>query len=103
MLSAVDYIQANRARRLLIERMAGVMGEVDVFVTPSFGANVLALTNGAGHPTVVIPNGFNDAGAPVSLSFVGGLYKEAAALTVAHAYQQATGWHRKHPALDFAE
>jgi Asp-tRNA(Asn)/Glu-tRNA(Gln) amidotransferase A subunit family amidase len=94
---AVEYIQANRLRRLLMERMAEKMKDVDVFVTPSFGGNVLLVTNLTGHPAVVVPDGFNEKGGPTSISFIGNLYGEAKALRLARAYQSATDFHLKHP------
>lgn len=97
-ISAVDYIQANRARSLLMEEMDAVMREVDVLVTPSFGGSMLLITNLTGHPAVVLPNGFTEQGAPVSITFVGQLFGEANLLRVAMAYQEATDFHRRHPA-----
>ncbi len=96
-IPAVAYIQANRARYELIQKMALVMEQVDVYVSPSFGGDNLLLTNLTGHPCVVLPNGFNERGSPTSITFMGGLYDEANLLAVARAYQQATGWHRQHP------
>ncbi len=55
------------------------------------------VTNLTGHPAVVVPNGFQDDGTPVSLTFLGGLYREAPMLALARAYQEATGFHLKHP------
>jgi Asp-tRNA(Asn)/Glu-tRNA(Gln) amidotransferase A subunit family amidase len=51
---------------------------------------------------VVVPNGFDDDGHPVSISFIGRLFGEGALLAFARAYQQETGFHRKHP-LGFSE
>ena len=99
-IPAVEYINANRIRSLLMADMARLMNEVDVFVVPSYGGNALLITNLTGHPTVVLPNGFTDKGAPTSISFIGGLRKEAETLAVAKAYQDATDWHRQYPALD---
>jgi hypothetical protein len=93
----VEYIQANRIRTLLMQKVAELMRTVDVFVTPSFGANVLLTTNLTGHPALVLPNGFNPDGTPVSLSFIGQLFGEAELLAVAEAYQSATDFHRRHP------
>jgi Asp-tRNA(Asn)/Glu-tRNA(Gln) amidotransferase A subunit family amidase len=98
-IPAVEYIQANRARTRLMGEMAGKMEAVDVFVTPSFGGGVLLVTNLTGHPAVVVPDGFDDRGNPVSISFIGSLFGEAAALRVAKAYQDATEFHLKHPSL----
>lgn len=96
-ITAVEYINANRIRTQLMMDMAKVMQEVDVFVVPSFGANALQITNYTGHPTVVVPNGFTDKHTPTSISFIGGLYKEAETLAVAKAYQDATDWHLQYP------
>jgi len=96
-IPAVEYIQANRIRTLLMQEMARAMQNIDVFITPSFGGNVLLLTNLTGHPAVVVPSGFAADGTPVSISFIGRLYGEAETLAVAKAYQDATGFHLKHP------
>jgi Asp-tRNA(Asn)/Glu-tRNA(Gln) amidotransferase A subunit family amidase len=69
-----------------------------VLVAPSLGETVLRVTNLTGHPAVVLPNGFSARGTPLSITFVGNLFKDSEALTVAHAYQTATDFHRRHPA-----
>jgi Asp-tRNA(Asn)/Glu-tRNA(Gln) amidotransferase A subunit family amidase len=96
-IPAVEYIQANRARTLLMQRMDEVMGPIDVLVTPTGGGNLLTITNLTGHPQLVLPNGFSPDGTPVSLSFVGRLYGEADLLAVGEAYQSVTDFHRQHP------
>jgi Asp-tRNA(Asn)/Glu-tRNA(Gln) amidotransferase A subunit family amidase len=98
-IPAVEYIQANRVRTLALEAMAKLMSEVDVYVVPSFGGSNLTLTNLTGHPCVVLPNGYREDGTPTSISFVGKLYGEAETLAVARAYQEATDFHLKRPAL----
>ncbi len=95
-IPAVEYIQANRARTLLIQKMAEIMSQVDVYVAPSFGEDLL-LTNLSGHPCVVLPNGFTREGQPTSISFIGRLFDEATLLAVAKKYQDATGFQLKHP------
>lgn len=102
LIPAVEYLQANRIRSLLMARMAEVMRQVDVYVAPSFGGDNLLLTNLTGHPAVVLPNGFRKDGTPTSISFVGGLYEEGKLLSVAKTYQDATEHHRRHPQLDRA-
>jgi Asp-tRNA(Asn)/Glu-tRNA(Gln) amidotransferase A subunit family amidase len=99
LIPAVEYIQANRARTLLMQAMARIFAQVDVYVAPSFGPNLL-LTNLTGHPAVVVPNGASPSGLPTSITFTGNLYAEAAALQVAKAFQDATGHHLKHPPID---
>jgi Asp-tRNA(Asn)/Glu-tRNA(Gln) amidotransferase A subunit family amidase len=98
-IPAVEYIQANRLRTILMQNMDTVMEGIDVFITPTYGGNNLLITNLTGHPAVVVPSGFDDKGNPTSITFIGDLYKEGKALRVAKAYQDATGFHLKHPEL----
>jgi len=116
--SAVDYIQAMRARTLAIKAMDELFKTVDVIVTPSQGIQLTA-TNLTGQPAVIVPNGVrgDDApatpaganagqaaggpGTPVSLTFHGGLYSDARVAALAKAYQDATGFHKLHPKLNF--
>lgn len=95
-IPAVEYVNANRARTLAMRAMEQTFHDVDVVVTPTFGAQLVA-TNLTGHPAVIVPNGFRDDGTPVSLTFLGRLFGEAPALALARAYQNHTGFHRRHP------
>jgi Asp-tRNA(Asn)/Glu-tRNA(Gln) amidotransferase A subunit family amidase len=115
--SAVDYVQAMRARSLAIAEMTRLFRDVDVIVTPSED-NQLIATNLTGHPAVIVPNGIrgDDApppasseigsekneggpGTPLSITFLGALYSDARVAAFARAYQQATGFHLLHPKL----
>ncbi|HEV7518439.1 MAG TPA: amidase [Thermoanaerobaculia bacterium] len=98
-IPAVEYIQANRVRTLLMRQMAQRMATVDAYVAPSFGGDNVLITNLTGHPAVVLPNGFRQDGTPASITFTGRLYGEAELLALARAYQDATGFHLKHPKL----
>jgi len=95
---AVEYIQANRARNMLIDDMAAKLENLDLYITASFSDNLL-MTNLTGHPCVVLPNGFNKAGSPTSITFMGHLYDEATVLDLAKSYQDATNWHLKTPPI----
>jgi Asp-tRNA(Asn)/Glu-tRNA(Gln) amidotransferase A subunit family amidase len=116
--SAVDYIQAMRARTLAIAAMEKLFKDIDVIVTPSQG-NQLQATNLTGHPAVIVPNGIRGDGAPkteneedgalnnaggpgtpVSLTFLGALYSDARLAAFAKAYQDTTSFHLQHPKLD---
>ncbi len=99
-IPAIEYINASRLRVRLMEAMAQVMAGVDVFIAPSFSP-ALPITNLTGHPCVVVPNGFNEAGSPTSISFIGGLDREAETLAVAKAYQDATAFHRQYPPMQY--
>jgi Asp-tRNA(Asn)/Glu-tRNA(Gln) amidotransferase A subunit family amidase len=96
-IPAVEYIQANRARTLVMREMERILEGLDCWVTPSFGGSNLLLTNLTGHPTVVLPNGFRSDGTPTSVTFNGRLFGEHQILALARAYQEATGFHRRHP------
>lgn len=96
-IPAVEYIQANRLRTMAMGAFEARLANVDVLVTPTFAANVVLLTNLTGHPAAVVPNGFRPDGTPTSVSFIGKLWGEAEALTVAKAYQDATDFHQRRP------
>jgi Asp-tRNA(Asn)/Glu-tRNA(Gln) amidotransferase A subunit family amidase len=115
--TAVDYINASRARTVALAKMTEAFAPFDVIVTPSSGIQLNA-TNLCGQPAVIVPNGLRgeDAppppseedgslqntggpGTPVSLTFLAPLYGDAKACALAHAYQEKTGFHRMHPKL----
>jgi amidase len=52
-----------------------------------------------GSPTITLPGGFTPAGMPVAFQFVSRHFDEALLVRAGAAFQQATDWHRKHPAL----
>lgn len=95
--SAVDFINANRARYKLVDMVNDLMEDYDVIITPSFGGSQLITTNLTGHPCVVLKNGYNENGSPTSISFIGNLFDEATILAVAQAYQEATDFDEQHP------
>ena len=96
-IPAVEYIQANRARILLNEKMNKLFESIDVYIVPSFWGDNLLRTNLSGHPCVVLPNGFDKNGSPTSISFIANLYKDGNAIAVAQVYQDATTWHKIYP------
>jgi Asp-tRNA(Asn)/Glu-tRNA(Gln) amidotransferase A subunit family amidase len=100
-IPAVEYLQANRIRQILMETVAKAMVGVDVVVVPKLGGNNLTLTNLTGHPCVCVPNGFTDEGMPTGIHFVGNLFREAEMLAVAHAVQSATDFHLRRPKMDY--
>ena len=95
---AVEYIQANRARTLLMHQMHEAVSGVDVYVTPSFAGNNLIITNLTGHPSIAVPTGFDpETGLPASITFSGHLFDEGTILALARAYQSVTDHHRQIP------
>jgi len=99
-ISATEYIQANRARTLLIQAWYEKLKGLDLYITPSSSTN-LSMTNLTGNPCVVLPNGFNQRGRPMSITFMGQLFGEGKMLQAAKIYQDATDFHKKHPSLNF--
>ena len=89
---AVEYLQADRLRKKLIEEMAAIMETVDVFVAPNTDTSSVDVSNLTGQPWVVIPHGGS-----TSLSFIGKLYDEATILALAKAYQDSTTSHTGRP------
>ena len=99
MIPAVEYIQANRIRTQLMGAMDRVFDGLDAILTPSYAGSQLLVTNLTGHPVSVVPAGFGENGSPVSFSFLGNLWNDAAALRLATAFQSATDFHTRRPPL----
>ena len=96
-IPAVEYINANRIRFLLIQQMGKIMSQIDLFVVPSWEGNSSLLTNLSGHPCIVLPNGFSKDGTPTSITFIGKLFDEGILIAFAKKYQDATDFNKKHP------
>jgi aspartyl-tRNA(Asn)/glutamyl-tRNA(Gln) amidotransferase subunit A len=117
-LTAADYIQAQRVRSSLVRRIHEIFDEVDVVVTP--GGATPAITfekyvsnsmapmpmgfigpfNLYGGPAIVVPCGFTSGGLPVGMQIAGRSFDESTVLRVAHAYQHGTDWHLRAPNLE---
>jgi Asp-tRNA(Asn)/Glu-tRNA(Gln) amidotransferase A subunit family amidase len=98
-IPAVEYINANRIRFLLIQQMNEMIKDLDFYVSPSWIGNNLLVTNLTGHPSVVVPTGFSKAGTPTSFTFIGKLFDEGTIIAAAKKYQDETTHHKKHPPL----
>jgi aspartyl-tRNA(Asn)/glutamyl-tRNA(Gln) amidotransferase subunit A len=118
-LPAVDYLKAQRARRIVRREWAKVFESIDCLVTPTtplvatkFGQQKAALPGGekslvrayldltlpfnfTGHPAVSVPCGFSRGGLPIGMQLVGRPFAEATILRLADHYQQATEWHKR--------
>ena len=96
-IPAVEYIQANRKRKILMDEMKEkVFSKIDVYLNPSWGGTSLTITNYTGHPCMVIPNGFIK-GKPTSITITGNLYQESQVISLAHFIQTKTAFHKQHP------
>ncbi len=106
LIPAVEYIRAQRARTLLIEKFEKFMADWDAIVMPP--NSLLTTTNLTGNPQVVMKCGFTEGTrsdgkkvqVPRSISFLGRIYDEGAPLRVALAYESVTEWHKKNPVLE---
>jgi Asp-tRNA(Asn)/Glu-tRNA(Gln) amidotransferase A subunit family amidase len=96
---AVEFIRAQRARRILMNHAEILMREYDAFITPNSSGS-LGMTNLTGHPALGVPCGFDADGDPMLLMITGRLYEEDVILDIGWQYEQATDWHNERP--DFA-
>jgi aspartyl-tRNA(Asn)/glutamyl-tRNA(Gln) amidotransferase subunit A len=52
-----------------------------------------------GLPAISVPCGFTTSGLPIGLQIVGAPFAESTVMALAHAYEDATEWHRRSPPL----
>jgi len=118
--STVEYYAARRELALARRAIDGVFADVDLIVTPTApglpetiaNAQNPAEASGAepsvrntypfnlfGIPTISVPCGFSRSGLPIGVQISGPRLGELDVLTLAHAYEQATEWHRRKPPL----
>lgn len=100
-IPAAEYLQANRHRKILIEKFNSLMKDFDFIVVPSDGRNQSLLTNLTGHPAISIPTGFDKEGHPTSVILIGNLYDDAPILEAAYIIQQATDFEDTRPPYFF--
>jgi Asp-tRNA(Asn)/Glu-tRNA(Gln) amidotransferase A subunit family amidase len=97
LIPAVEYVNANRARLVLMQQMDAIIKNYDAIIVPTFAGSQAAITNLTGHPAVCMPSGFSKSDMPTSFSIIGKLYGEATILALANAYQLNTNWEEVHP------
>lgn len=118
MIPAVDYLQAQRIRRRLQQRLDELLAPYDALLAPTlstvagpidqpfaawaagFSSTQLGgASNVAGLPALSLPNGFGADQLPTGLQLVGRAWGEERLLAVAGEYQRRTDWHRRTPPL----
>ena len=100
----IEYVNSQRRRHLLMLEMAEVMEDFDLFVSAS---GQTGLTNQTGHPAVVVPYDFgvrnpdqeSPTEMPLTTILVGDLFADDKILSVAHAFQSQTDFHKRRPNL----
>ena len=116
LITASEYVQAQRLRTQLRADMNAVLRRVDVLATPTSPKTAPTFTtvydpeygfprgntgpfNMTGLPALALPCGFTAAGLPLSIQITGRPFDEATILRVGHTYEQATSWRTRHPNL----
>ena len=119
LMSSDDYVNAQRCRQQLLVGMKEIYEKYDILIAPgqpggtaprfdqgSFPTlekdNFTTPFNVLGNPVVNVCNGFAQNGLPVSIQIIGRPFDEPTAIKAAHAYEQATPWRKKRPALPLA-
>ncbi|MBK5254398.1 MAG: amidase [Vicinamibacteria bacterium] len=101
-IPAVDYIQAQRVRTLMINALEDLFDRIDLFLTAPSSDSV-SMTNLTGHPALVLPAGFviSDGGLemPRNIMLTGRLDDEATLLDAGLAFERQTPWHARRPPL----
>ncbi len=120
-LKAADFTPIQAAGRTLAAQLSTILEGVDAILCPSWPEPAPPLSsiestedvvdetgtalkftapyNFSGHPTLSLPCGFTEGGLPLSLQLVGRHLSEGVLLRLGHAYERATEWHTRHPAL----
>jgi aspartyl-tRNA(Asn)/glutamyl-tRNA(Gln) amidotransferase subunit A len=116
-ISAIEYIQRRRELEEVRRNITSVFADVDLLVTPTMPmpapkiadlkanpdtlrpAELRLLRNTRpfnvwGLPAISVPCGFTQSGLPIGLQIAGRYWREDLVLRVAHAYEQATAWHK---------
>jgi aspartyl-tRNA(Asn)/glutamyl-tRNA(Gln) amidotransferase subunit A len=116
LITGVDYVQAVRRRRELRAELKAAMVDLDVVVTagapneaPKMDAvarwdlfdkpNFTMPFNVAGYPAICVCSGFGPQGLPVSVQIVGKPSQEAKVFQVADAFEKATAFRDRRPAI----
>jgi Asp-tRNA(Asn)/Glu-tRNA(Gln) amidotransferase A subunit family amidase len=102
LITAVDYLQANRRRSEIMQEVARVLSRVDVILFTSLTLDsrtsinpVMSLT---GHPSIAVPSGFLKSGSPTSVMFSGHLYRDGELLSLARAFERVASPTNRRPA-----
>jgi Asp-tRNA(Asn)/Glu-tRNA(Gln) amidotransferase A subunit family amidase len=123
-LSAIDHIQLDRLRRLVMQDMDATFQGVDAIIGPCLAGPMLIITNFTGHPCLVLRSGFRksptrqrlslakarlDQGAegegeqflvPHAISLYGRLFDEGVLMRIGAALEARLGVAVRRPPLD---
>ncbi|MCE2486495.1 MAG: amidase [Desulfurellaceae bacterium] len=119
LVRGTSYLQCQRVREQIRTHMLRQLETVDVFMLPTTGvmpapirsespglylmapdfAIYTPLFNLTGFPALALPCGVSSAGLPIGFQLAGRPFDETTVFQVGHAYEQAAGWHERHPTL----
>ena len=118
-ITADAYIRGRREMDRLRRAVGGVFTNVDLLITPTTPVPPLPIAESAsdliaaaapsslrntqpfdvyGLPAISVPCGFTRSGLPIGMQISGPNFNESRVLALAHAYEQATEWHKRRPA-----
>ncbi len=116
--TSAEYEEAVRIRVAWTRQIVAALEQVDAVVTPTLPHPAFPVEtqlagppdtswgtrhfNMSGHPALTVPCGFTAAGLPVGMQLAGRYFDEASLFRIAHAYELATSWHTRRPALEAA-
>ena len=96
-LSAIEYIEAQRLRRVIALEIDAVCEQVDAVLAPGGAEEMLLATNGSGHPSLTIRTGFDAAGMPVGATLYGRWWEESTIVAIGERIEAAMGAARRRP------
>jgi len=96
---AVEYLQAQRARDLMVQTFEKEFEDYDALLGTGLGGAAFSQANFAGYPSLMIPFGDDGSGNSVGRALIGRLYKEDRLLTIGKAIQDGFDFHRRRPDL----
>jgi len=127
LIPAVEYLQSQRVRMMMMTRLAEATAHVDVYIVASNNNGMGGggrggrggaadatppaepprpqtpaqrhsnMANLACYPAINVPNGFSETGSPTNMTIFAQPFREMEILALAKAYQDAAGFHLKRP------
>jgi Asp-tRNA(Asn)/Glu-tRNA(Gln) amidotransferase A subunit family amidase len=96
---AIEYVQSQRFRRMVMEMMAGQFTEVDAIISPSYAGSLLLITNNTGHPALTLRCGFKEDGTPHGITLIGPLFDEGTLCSIGMALERELDVWRERPTM----
>ncbi len=103
-IRALDYVQSQRRRLVLMKEVQDTIAGFDMFVS---GGGHVGLTNQTGHPAAIVQYGFgvrnpdddSPSTMPLTTTILGDLFADDKILNLAYAFQKRTDWHLRRPSI----